>query len=115
MRTTISGGKFFSVENESLLAIGSRDFHQNDIELLSTLENISGILFYFGNFINVDFSVLKNEKISKLSFMHGNFGDENLQTIINLPALRFIKLLDTRVTSQAIDVYKKKHPLILIN
>ncbi len=108
----IKGGKYNIVEGDLCLALSSRNIKQEDIETIATINNLSRILFYYAIFDHVDLSVLKKSKIKHISLLHGNFSNAELKHLKKLRSLKTIKLLDTKVTDNEIELFKSGNPSI---
>ena len=111
----ISGIKIFKVHGEKCLALGSRTVKQEDVDLISTVENISKILFYSITFKAKDLESLKNTLVRHVSIKHGNFSDQEFLQLCRIPTIKVIDLHDTLVTNEQIDKIKKENSDILIN
>jgi hypothetical protein len=108
----IKGGKFSKVEGDLCLALSSRNIRQEDINTISSVNELSRLLFYYAIFEDADLSVLKKSKIKHLSILHGNFSNIELKHLKEISSLKSIKLLDTKVTNDDIDSFKSQNPSI---
>ena len=111
---TIPGGKYTNVEGDLCLALGSRDLAQPDIKEISEIDGIKGVLFYYAIFRDVDLSVLERLGLRRISVLHGNFCDTELEQIGSIKTLRILKLYDTQVSEMGVAKIKERNPLLQI-
>ena len=95
-----------------LVAFGSVRVNQDAVVYISELSDISGLLFYYCTFDDVNLEVLSVLGIRNISVLHGNFGDVELQQLKALRSLNTLKLHDTKVTQQEIDKLTEHNPCL---
>lgn len=96
-----------------LVAFGSTDINQNKMDYITTLKDIKGLLFYCCSFNEVDLTILSSMGIQNISVLHGNFGDRELNQLMDVKALEMIKLHDTKVSESLLESLKVDKPHII--
>jgi hypothetical protein len=91
-------------ESNNYIAFGKVKIQQASLECLNDLPdvNIKSLVFYYCDFDIEDFSILKNLKIEHISILHGNFSDNELIQLSQLPTLKTVKIHDTKVSNEQI-------------
>jgi hypothetical protein len=91
-------------KSNKCIAFGKVRIQQDALECLKDIHHldIKSLLFYCCNFEVKDFSILKDLKIEHISILHGNFSDNELIQLSQLPTLKTVKLLDTKVSKEQI-------------
>jgi hypothetical protein len=104
---SIKNGKFTHIGDDLCLAVGSMDIDQEYIAEIASITDIARLLFYYPVFKGIDLSPLDNTKIKHITFLHGNLDKNNFLSLAKLKHLKSIKLIDTQITSESIDEFKK--------
>jgi hypothetical protein len=91
-------------ESNNYIAFGTIQIQQAALECLSDIQeiNIKSLVFYYCDFDIKDFSILKNTTLEHISILHGNFSDNELIQLSQLPTLKTVKLHDTKVSKEQI-------------
>lgn len=115
-----SGGsgeiKYFDVGNKSCVSFGWYSFCSEKIVSHLNCSQLSKILFYQCRFQDVDFSELNKLNVEQMSFHHCELDSRSEISLIAIGGLRFIKILDTDLSQEAIDHVLTKTPKIeLVN
>ena len=101
-------------EQKDIVAFGSCTINQNTLNFLSSLDSLSGILFYYCSFDKIDFSILKNNNIEQITVLHGNCKNLDINQFINITSLKKLKLHDTKITENEINNFlSKSHHITL--
>ena len=91
-------------ESNNYIAFGKVIIQQATLECLNEIHdiNIKSLVFYYCDFDIKDLSTLKNLQIEHISILHGNFSDNELIQLSQLPTLMTVKLHDTKVSKEQI-------------
>lgn len=108
----LPGVRIVEVDGGKALAFGSGDVEQEDLEKILLIDGLVGVLFYYPIFKNIDLSILKTVRLKRLTFLHGNFSDNELAQLDGFDSLETLKLYDTQVTRAGIEKFKRKNPSV---
>jgi hypothetical protein len=91
-------------ESNKYIAFGKIKIQQAALENLKDIQgiNIKSLLFYCCDFDVKDLSTLRNLNIEHITILHGNFSDNELIQLSQLPTLKTVKLHDTKVSKEQI-------------
>ena len=101
-------------DQKDIIAFGSCTINQNTLNFISSLNSLSGLMFYYCSFDKIDFSVLKDNNIKKITILHGNCKNIDINQFIKIPSLKKLKLHDTTITKDEISNFlSKSHHITL--
>ncbi|MGK0173917.1 MAG: hypothetical protein ACI9AT_000279 [Ulvibacter sp.] len=89
--------------NQLIIGFTSQSISDEQLSLLTNLDANCLLAFYSCDFSNCNLSILKRSNHKKIAIIYSQFTDTHLRDICEIKSLRWLKLFDTKVSSEAVE------------
>ncbi|WP_347331537.1 hypothetical protein [Marinimicrobium locisalis] len=103
--------------NQLIIGFTSQKITNEQLNLLSGVNEDCLLAFYSCDFSSCDLCLLKTSSFRKIAVIYCRFDNDQLCDICEIPSLNWLKIFDTKVTNEAVEkiLMKKNNLQIKLN